>query len=185
MPRVMTTAGAELLELYPPFLRRVPLIQAVCNAVGEEVALHDEMLDELERNVIPYTAEEHLALYEAFLGLTPDNPALTLEERKEAVLVFLKRLTMTGSGLDWEEVGDFLIGTNWIYRTNLPGAPITATNPPPHNIYVWLTYAPGSIHAQLAEGLLRSITPAADILTVFYSQGFILDDSLLDRDQLG
>ncbi|MDT7782067.1 MAG: Bacteriophage Mu-like, Gp48 [Pseudonocardiales bacterium] len=180
--RVMTAMGRELLELYPPFLRRVPLIQGVCNAVGGEVELQDAMLDELERNLTAATAEEHLGLWESQMGLTVDPPGLSVAQRQALVRGYMALMVASGSGLDWEATITLVLGTSgWSYLTNDPSNP---SSPPPHVVRLYLPYAPGSMSASIAVKLVRAATPAADQIDVFYTQGFILDESLLDSDPL-
>ena len=183
MPRTLTGKPAEMLQRYPPFLRAVPLVQAVCAAIGGEMDLQGTMIDELERNLIPATADVHLDLWESQLGLTVAPPGLDTAQRRNIVVAYLSVLAMDGSGVSWEANATRVLGTSgWSYQTNIPG---DASTPPPHVIRLSLPYAPGSLQATVATSLLRAITPAADQLQVGYSQGFILDVSVLDNDPLG
>lgn len=175
MPRVMTERGQELLETYPAFLRSDPVIQAVCNAEGEERVLIDAAVDELSRNLFPATADTQLHLWEASLGL-PINPPYPLAQRQQIVLAFLARALITGSGLDWEFVANQILGVVWSYSVGgVNNSELT----------IMIPYAPGSLRARVLERLLESTTPATMTINVTYTEGFILDESLLDDDLMG
>lgn len=164
-----------MLDYYPPFLRTDYRRMALCNCAADEFNLLDLAVSKLERNCIPNTAEEHLNFYEAMLGVSVDNPNMTLVERKNTVLAFLKRVAMSGSTADWVEVAGLILATTWSY----------SVGDPDHNVLtVRVPYTVGSIQAELAEALLGEITPAVMLINVTYSQGFILDESLLDEDLL-
>lgn len=175
MPRTMTERGQELLELYPDFLQSDPVLQAICNAEGEERELIDAAVDELQRNLFAVTADTLLHIWEASLGL-PINPALSDELRRQIVLTALARALMTGEGVDWERVAGEILGASWVYNVGgVNNSELTVTIP----------YAPGSTQARVAEILLESITPATMTINVTYKEGFLLDVSLLDDDLLG
>ena len=171
----MTPAGQALLDQYPRAFHGAHLLRAICNAKGEEFVLLDTQLDLLQKNTIPSTAEEFLSLFEAELGISIDNPAMTLVERKDAVIAFMQRAAMTGSSWDWERVATTILGTGWSWS-------IGGTNN--SELTVLSPDAAGTIRAELAEALLETITPATVLINVTYSEGFILDESLLDEDLL-
>jgi Uncharacterised protein conserved in bacteria (DUF2313) len=173
----MTARGQALLEEQPVWRRQDQVTQAVCNAAGEEFDLLDEAIDTMQRNVIPATAEEFLALFEETLGVSVENPNATVEQRHATVMAYMSRLTMTGSGVDWERVASIFIYSGvWSYE-------VSGTS---HNILnVFLPYPAGSVQANLAEALFRSITPAVMTIQVSQGPGFDLDESPLDEDGLG
>lgn len=180
--RVMTPAGQRLLDMLPVAFRRDKQLQAIYNAAGPEVELIDGLLSQLQEDVIPFTAERSLSIYEAWLGISVANPAQTDEERKAVILAFLARVGMDGSGLDWERVAALLIGPGFVYRKHIPG---DGGTPPANTLAVYLPFgSPDTISAQLAEALLRAITPANVVINVGYSSLFFLDESLLDIDLL-
>lgn len=161
--------------MYPLFLRDDPVIQAICNAEGEERVLIDAAVEELKRTVFAVTADTNLHLWEASLGL-PINPPYSVADRREVVLAFLARAIISGSGLDWEFVANQILGVAWTYS-------VGGTN----NSVVTITipYRPGSLKARVLEALLESTTPASMVINVTYAEGFILDESLLDDDLIG
>lgn len=176
MPRVMTEKGQELLEMYPYFMQADPVIQAICNAEGEEFVLLHEKIDELSRNLIVGTASEHLYLYESLLKLPVAPVGLSEAARLGIVLAFMSRATISGSGIDWERVATQILGVTWTYSVGGTNNSV---------LTVQIPYAPGSIQTQLLEILLETITPASMVINVTFTDGFILDASLLDDDLIG
>lgn len=158
--------------MIPPFLARDQTMRAVYDATAQEFDVLDTYMDELQRNIIPKTASEHLDLYEWLLNLTIKPGVQTVPQRLATVLAFLQRLTMNGSGFDWESVITAFVGTGWSYKTNIPG---DGTTPPANTVSVTLPYASGTVPATLAGTLLRQITPANTVITVVYSDTLTLD----------
>jgi hypothetical protein len=182
MPRsTLNERGQAMMDMVPPVLWDVPLYHAVYDSLGDQYEMLHDAIDLLHKNTIPYSAEEYLSLFEAQLGLTIEPEGLTLEQRKEIVTTFMQRAVLDGSGLDWIAAADRLIEGIWVYETHETG---DAGSPPAHVIIVRLPYTSGSIMAQIAEVLLRSITPAATQINVVYNEGWLLDVSQLDNDLL-
>lgn len=172
--RIMTERGLALLEQYPPFLRKAHLIRAICNAAGAEFAIRDERIAILERDTIPSSALGLLEFYEDMLGL-PRQPNETVIARKDRILAFMSRAGITGSGVDWRRIAAIILGEGWTYEVIDPNNSV---------LIVKMALVQGTMAAELAESLLRSITPAAMRLDVTYGGGFILDQSRLDEDIL-
>lgn len=174
MPRTMTTRGQLLLEQYPPFLRKAHLIRAVCNAAGEEFVTRDIWIEYVERNTIAASATALLDFYEDMLGL-PNQPGAAVESRKNTILAFMSRAGITGSGVDWRRIAAIILGEGWTYEVIDPNHSVLIVDMP---------LLQGTLAAELAEALLRSITPASMRVDVTYGGGFILDESRLDEDVL-
>lgn len=171
----MTERGQELLDLYPDFLQKDPVTQAICNAEGEERVLIDAAVQTLQDTLFAATATENIHLWEIALGL-PQNPGYTPEQRQQVVIAFLARAIITGSGVDWERIAGQILGVTWTYSVGgINNSQLTIEIP----------YSPESLQARVLEMLLRSITPATVTINVTYSEGFLLDISLLDDDLLG
>ncbi len=170
----MTERGLTLLNQYPPFLRKAHLIRAICNAVGEELVIRDEWIDYVARNTIPASATALLDFYEDMLGL-PNLPDASVESRKNTILAFMSRAGITGSGVDWRRIAVLLLGEGWVFEIIDPNRSV---------LIVEMPLVAGTIAAELAEALLRSITPASMRIDVTYGGGFHLDESRLDEDVL-
>lgn len=170
----MTTAGQKMLESYPPFLRKSHLVRALCNASGEEFVTRDIWIAYVELNTIAKSATALLEFYEDMLGL-PNQTLATVASRKNTILAFMSRAGITGSGVDWRRIAAIILGEGWTYQV---------TDPNNNVLIVSMPLLQGTLDAELAEALLRSITPASMRLDVTYGGGFTLDESRLDEDVL-
>jgi hypothetical protein len=119
----VSTTTRRLLDMLPPFMQNSADIQAVLDACAAEYdrleALRLKVLD----NLWPQTAEEWLALYERWLGLSEAPLEKTLAARRNTVLAWLQGLSGSGTGADWVENMNDLIGTGWSYEEHDPGDP--------------------------------------------------------------
>lgn len=168
--RVMTSRGAELLQMYPPFLRDEQTLQAVCNAIGPEFDLLDQAIAILENGLTAASATDTLFLFEVMLGMTPRPVGVTLAVRTQNVITFMSRAVMSARGIDWEGLVTLLLGQGWRYTVG--GVNFS-------ELTVYIPFGAANIKAQLAAALLRSVTPATMTIVVLYDQGFILDRTLL------
>jgi hypothetical protein len=173
--RVMSERGQTLLELYPPAVRNDYTLEAICNVWADALDDLEEAVEQMQLLVIPATATDHLEIYEAMLRIIADTSSLSPAYRKLAITTFLARMAMFGTGAGWLDILNRLLGTGWTY----------SIDDPRQSVLTYATaFAPGSPEAQLAELLIRSVTPATMTINETATGAFLLDDSKLDEDQL-
>jgi hypothetical protein len=172
MSREMSARGQALLEDLPPVLQRNHVMRAICNAEGSEFEILDEKIDMVRRNLIPVTTRELLAIVETELGLSVDD-ALSDDDRAATVVAYMSRAALDDTGVNWERLAGFILGTSWTYS-------VGGVNN--SELVVTVSFAEGSVRADLAQSLLETITPATMTINVVYAEGFLLDISPLDDD---
>lgn len=180
MPRVMTAGGQKLLDELPLFLRVNHQYRAWCNALAEQIGILEAETTRLEAEAIPSTASAMLGLWESIVDISvPDGT--TVAQRRAALIAFISIMSSDGSGSSWVANLDKILNTTWTYEVHDPAVP---TSPPANYINVKVPYATGSFEAEILRDFLQRITAATVVLNAFYSQGFILDESLLDEHPL-
>lgn len=138
MARVLCDTAVRWVGDLPPFERDSKDIQAALHAVGMEIERIDAARDSLRNGFYPAIGTDYLALWEQELSLSVNPPDKTLAQRQQSVLGFLRKLRGEGSGLDWIDRMNALLGTGWSYLEHTPGSP----SPPAANtLLVTLPYS--------------------------------------------
>lgn len=82
-------AKTDLISHYPEFLRENLEFNAICDASNPEFDLVWDRLKQIEKNILPQTADvDGIEQYEEWLGLV-SNPTLDLETRRAQVIAKL------------------------------------------------------------------------------------------------
>lgn len=122
-----------------------------------------------------------LEIWERIVGLNEAPPNLTLQQRRDRVVAFRRQAKGQASGLAWEEAVTALIGTGWTYTEHIEG---DVSTPNVHVVRVNLSVGSGTDEAEIAEKLLREITPAHIDLEINHGEGFQLGIDVLGTDVL-
>lgn len=181
-PALLTDLGREFRDSAPVILRNSPEHLAVWHSYAKELERLEAKIEQVRAQFWPQTADILLGVYEAILKITVGGPVgATLEERRDLVLTYLRKLASTPAGSDWVANVTELVGAGWSYEEHDPANP---SSPPADTIRVHLPFAPSSGRYAQTERLLRDITPAHLDIILTYSGGFILDQSQLDQEGL-
>jgi hypothetical protein len=157
----------NLLDDVPPFERQSAEIQAVLQAVGNELQRLEAARRALINNFFPGTSDALLPLFEQLLGLPVDPPA-GLPQRQSLVLATMRRLKGEGRGLDWQATITQLVGGGaWTYQEHDPANP---SSPPPYTVAVRIPQAAAGI----GWPFIRDLTPAHLAINEGYSDGFFV-----------
>jgi hypothetical protein len=126
----------DFLDDLPPFMQQSRQVQAVLTAIGNEAARLEGAREDLIANYFPATADALLHFYENMLGLSVDNPLLTLAQRRSAVQAFIRRIRAS-AGTDWQEIITTLIGNTWTYQEHDPA---DMSSPAPYTVLIRVPY---------------------------------------------
>lgn len=177
MARVLSDQAQRVLSMQPVALQRTTLYQALAAAIGDQMDKLDDALSEMERNVVPASADEWLDLWLRQVG-APILTGATDPQKQAALAASVQRMVSDGSGLSWQQIANALLGTGWTYATHRQDLSVSATNPAVHHITIWVG---GTIDATLAQALFDQITPANTVVDVTYlTDDLLLDVGLLD-----
>lgn len=180
--RPLTTLGRRMLNRWPPFLQDVPEFRAIAHASARLVTYVDGLVEQTRRQFSPRLADVALREWEAVFLAPIEPPGQTIDQRHTTVLAYLRRLRGTPYGTTWNEKVGLLVGPGF---TAFEHDPDDVTSPAAYVVKLAIPFAPGSErYNQLLAGL-REITPAhEDIQLVYDADGFLLDLSLLDLEEL-
>lgn len=184
MPDValLTDLGREFRDMAPVIFRDSPEHLAVWHATAKELERLEAAIETVRAQFFPQTADVLLGVYEGELGITIGGPpGATLDERRNLVLTYLRKLAGTPAGADWVENVTRLVGAGWTYEEHDPDDP---TSPPAYTLRIHLPFPPSSGRYAQAENLIRDITPAHLDIVLSYTGGFLLDQSQMDQETL-
>lgn len=164
--RPMIPLAEEWLVMLPPILQSDPWIQAIFNALAQEMERLIARAEQVGLGLIPADAnEETLGIWEATLGLQVDPEGVNVEERR--ALIMGRLLRGDGSGQQWEQ--QLLAASGALrYREHDPGGFASegqslvnpaAFSPPSYTLNV-LVGLPGGQSLASLTSYLRSISPA-------------------------
>jgi hypothetical protein len=114
-----------------------------------------------------------IELWEIQLHLPRNPPGFTEPQRWEAILARLRRAIEDPSGLTWIARVTEQIGSGWTYVEEAPNI-----------IKVTAPWPPGSDAFLFGESVLLEEIPAAWTLVYVSVEGFVLDASKLDLEEL-
>lgn len=175
--------AVEHLNDLPPFLRDDPDIRAIVYCHAKEAERQEQRLDELLAELFPQSATEvGLPWWETLMRITVEPEGLTVEERRETVIAYLRKLRGEAGGEEWIANVTSLIGPTWSYVEHDPDDP--TSSPPPYTVRVSVPFEPGVGEFAATERLIREITPAHLDIELVYSGGFLLDIGELDEQTL-
>jgi Uncharacterised protein conserved in bacteria (DUF2313) len=164
--RVLVPLAEEWLAMLPPILQSDPWIQAIFNALAQEMLRLVERAEQVGLGLIPALANEQtLGIWEATLGLQVAPEGVNVEERR--ALIQGRLLRGDGSGAQWE--AQVLAAAGALrYREHDPGGFVSegqssidpaAFSPPDYTVNV-LVGLPGGQSLQSLTQYIRSISPA-------------------------
>lgn len=114
----VTALGWEMINDLPPVFRGDPTIRAILHVQAREAERRRQYIEQVRSELIPQLAgDKGLAIYEYILGLRV-QPAIPLEERRAAVLGFLRGGVSTGD--EWVAALDRILPAGWSWETYLP-----------------------------------------------------------------
>jgi hypothetical protein len=172
----VTGTVARMLATMPGYYRAEPLVAATLAGIAGEVDRVDRLLDDLLADVVPSTSTDKRGLLSAWeRALRLPVAPLDLDEQQRRGLL-AARLAAGGSAADVLRVLDQAVGPGR-YR-------ILRDTPGPLVDTLELPQGEGGSLATVVYGLLVDVWPAHRDLRPRYGQGFVLDESLLDRDGL-
>ena len=164
--RTLVALAEEWLAMLPPILQSDPWIQAIFNALAQEMERLIARAEQVGLGLIPADAnEETLGIWEATLGLQVDPEGVNVEERR--ALVMGRLLRGDGSGAQWE--AQLLAAAGAVrYREYDPGGFASegqsSINPalfaPSKYTLNVLVGLPGGQSLESLSDYLRTITPA-------------------------
>lgn len=165
----------RMLRELPPWCQDDPDIRACIYCYAKEYDRVESTMDNLLAQFFPTLADElGLPWWERLVRITGDPITQTVQQRRDAVVAYLQKMSSSPSGEDWAANVTRLIGPGWSY----------AEGPEDYTLHVTLPFPPTSSSYQMVERLLHDITPAHLDLVLGYSGGFILDASQLDQEPL-
>jgi hypothetical protein len=168
----------KMLGELPPFVRGDPDHQAVQYAYGKELERLEAKIEQVRLQGAPSTATLLLKLWEATVGAEVEPAGIPENERQLIVVAFMRALEANPTGLHWEAVIRLLAGAGWLYITHIH---LDAGTPEPNEVHVILPFATASFWFGTVRRLIERITPAHVKLNVTASEGFMLDESELDK----
>lgn len=171
----------KMLAQIPPFLRADPDHQAVAYAYAKEIERAESKIELVRAQGVASQATILLKLWEATVGSEIEPAGITDAQRQTIVIAFLRAITRNPTGLHWEAVIRLLAGSGWLYIEHIHGDPGT---PEPNEVHVILPFGTGSFWFGTISRLVERLTPAHVKLTITAIEGFLLDDSELDKGKL-
>lgn len=180
-PALLTDLGELHRSWLPVALRDSPDHLAVIHPIAKEIERLEATVETVRAQFFPQTADILLKAWEAELGITIEPVGVSVADRRDIVIAFLRKLRSTPSGSDWVADITELVGSGWSYEEHIPG---DAGSPPENTIRIHLPFAPSSTLYARTERLIREITPAHLDLILAFTGGFLLDQSQLDQETL-
>lgn len=180
--RPLTALGIRMLRRWPPEIQEVPEFRAIAHASARMVEYVDSLVALVRAQYSPRQATISLREWEAVFVAPIDPPGQTDEQRQTTVVAYLRRLRGVPYGITWGEKVGLLVGPTF---TPFEHDPNDLTSPPAYVVRVTIPFAPGSERYIQLLASLREFTPAhEDIQLVYDADGFILDLSLMDLEEL-
>ena len=125
---------------------------------------------EVRDNFIPSRVTNLLAeAWERLFGL--GSSAGDVETRRAAVEGAYQAAIPDPRGTRWQDEVERIIGGGWTYTENAAGFTVTITVP----------FGAGSVALNNLHARIREVTPAHLLIVILTSDGFILDESLMDQ----
>jgi hypothetical protein len=179
--RVLTPLGIEMRDSLPPVLRESPDYLAVIHSIAKECERARAAMEVIRAQFNPATATLLLSVWERITRQTVAPAGKTEVERQNAVTAHLRKMLTIGYGSGWEEQVTALIGVGWTYEEHIPG---DESSPPEGTLRILLPFPPESSRYREAVREIREVTPAHLEIELSSGEGFILDESLLDLEEL-
>lgn len=176
----LTPLGRQILGQLPPFVRQDPDHVAVAHAYAKETERCEGAIETMRMQAVASEATVLLKLWEITVGAEVE-PAVSQAERQKIVIAFLRALAANPTGLHWEAVIRLLAGSGWIYIDHIKG---DGGTPPANEVHVILPFGVGSFWYGTISRLIERLTPAHIKLHITPTEGFLLDSSELDKDDL-
>jgi uncharacterized protein YmfQ (DUF2313 family) len=167
----------RMLDDMPPYEADEPMIQLYVDTVARELQRIYDAGQVLRHQFWPQNADEDyqaLAMWEGILGL-PIEPNGVRPPARRAIVMAKLRARHVSSGLRWVELLTAALGSEvWTYQEG----------PEDYTIRISIPFKEGSWRAGQVAQAARDITPAHLVIDVDYTDGFILNESLLSTDRL-
>jgi uncharacterized protein YmfQ (DUF2313 family) len=156
-----------MMENLPPYYEYDPTTRGFLDVVGKELQRIEDTAEGIAHQMAPLNADDTygvLGLWEALLGLPPNPPDATVEERRNQVAANIRKRN-SGSATDWVELVRTALGTSDFTWDEGPGRyHVTITYP-----YFDTGYTPTQV-----RNLVRDITPAHLKISPIFGEGFIV-----------
>jgi uncharacterized protein YmfQ (DUF2313 family) len=110
----------SMLRQLPPFMRGDIDVRAILRVAGNEIDLFEAKMAEMIANFTPQNADIYLMFWEHLFRIPVESPSKTLEQRRQTVVAYLRRLSQGGPGFNWVARVIDLIGFDWQYVVNNP-----------------------------------------------------------------
>lgn len=174
----LSETAVRIRESLPVFYHEDPILLRIMQAWANEVDRLDDLLDRLQDGFVPALASDDLgmlAIWEFITGLPVAPPDASVVQRRGKVLAVYRSM-QGGSAATYIEVLNAAIGSSdWELLRDTPSA-FQDTLQVPFD-------STGYNAAQIAE-IARRQHPAHRQLFVSYSDGWVLDASILDLSGL-
>lgn len=159
----------------PAWYSEDEVARAIVAAMAAELQRIESFLGVVRDQMRPQNADDTygiLGMWEALFGLPVAPAGVTLSNRRALVLAHLQKRS-SGAGFDWvAQVTQALNSNQWTYSEG-PGS---------YQVTVRFPYASGGYTSAQAAVLIGEITPAHLLLSIGYSQGWILGSSRVGQD---
>lgn len=176
-PALLTAQGLAMLNDIPSWFRGDPDVQGFTHAMARELNTFETNLELIRSSFVPTRASVLLEVWEFTLGLEVNPALLTLAEREDRVVTFLRSLGGDPSGLAWEGKVTAILGSTYVYAEHDPA---DGGSPAANVIRFTITGSPTSAGLDIIQRYLRQITPANLEIDIAFTGAFILDVSQLD-----
>lgn len=167
----------RMLDDMPPYEADEPMIQVFVDSVARELQRVWDTANLFRHEFWPQNADEDfkaLSMWEGILGLPIQPDGIRPPARRNIVMAKLRARHVT-SGKRWVELLTAMLGSeNWSY----------VEGPFAYTVTITIPYSSGSWRAGRLIQHARAITPAHIAIDVNYSEGFILNESLLSSGTL-
>lgn len=169
---MMTPLGRQILNEMPGWAQGEPLYRAAAHIWAKESERMMARAEEVRDAAVPAKGLPLLLeVWEASLHLPRNPPELTTAQRWEAAIARLRRVIEDPSGFSWVKRVTEQIGLGWTYEEEAPNI-----------IKVTVPWEPGSDRFVFALTVLEAERPAAWKIVMGSEEGFILDQSKLDKE---
>ena len=161
--------------MLPPYFHDDPAVRAVIDVQGRELQRIEGTANLIRSKLMPQNADDTydlLALWETFLDLPVKPPGISIQARRDKVLVSFRKIA---SGADWVAALTQAVGSgSWTH----------AEGPSAYTVVIQVPYPLTSYQAIVIERLARRITPAHLVVSVVHGEGFIAGSSIVGTDKV-
>jgi uncharacterized protein YmfQ (DUF2313 family) len=174
---MLTPTAQRMLATLPDYYQGEPLIERVVQARANEIDRIDALIDRVQVELQPANATDGLgllALWEKTLSLPARPAAATEAQRRAKVQAVLRSVGGSSSAETLTALAAAMAGSFTVSRDT----------PTPLSDTLTIPYDPGTYNAAIVQIIAARLWPAHRRLLLHFSNGFILDVSLLDQDTL-